>query len=123
MAVSLSPKEIEYLRSQLIGRLATVDRKGAPQNNPMAFFYVPETGTIDFGGYQMPETRKYRNVLAGSAASFVVDDLVSPDPWQVRGIEVRGRAEVVEDAEPLMPGMARERIRLYPDRVISWGLD
>jgi pyridoxamine 5'-phosphate oxidase family protein len=121
--MALGSKEIEYLRSQRIGRLATVDRKGAPQNNPMAFFYVPETGTIDFGGYELPKTRKYRNVLAGSTASFVVDEIVTPDPWRVRGIEVRGRAEVVVDGSPLMPGFGRERIRLYPDRVISWGLD
>jgi hypothetical protein len=36
-------------------------------------------------------------------------------PWRLRGIEIRGRAETV--TEP------HELIRIYPDRVIAWGLD
>jgi pyridoxamine 5'-phosphate oxidase family protein len=35
-------------------------------------------------------------------------------PWRPRGIEVRGRAEVVMEPQPL--------IRIHPERVRSWGL-
>jgi hypothetical protein len=33
--------------------------------------------------------------------------------WHVRGVEVRGRAEALD--QPL--------IRLYPERIVSWGLE
>ena len=34
--------ELAYLSSQRLGRLATVDVDGAPQNNPVGFGYNPE---------------------------------------------------------------------------------
>jgi hypothetical protein len=45
--MTLTPEQVEYLNSQTLGRLATVDRYGAPQNNPVTFRYNPELGTID----------------------------------------------------------------------------
>jgi len=46
-------------------------------------------------------------------AAIVIDDVLPP--WQPRGIEIRGHAEAV----PGPPAM----IRIYPTRIISWGLD
>ena len=34
--LTLTPQELDYLRSQRLGRLATVDGRGAPQNSPLA---------------------------------------------------------------------------------------
>lgn len=36
-AAALSPGVIAYLGTQRLGRLATVDPAGAPQNNPVGF--------------------------------------------------------------------------------------
>jgi pyridoxamine 5'-phosphate oxidase family protein len=90
---------------------------GAPQVRPVGFSYNPELDTIDIGGMNMGASRKYRNVQADGRVSFVVDDLASVDPWRPRGVEVRGRAETV-------PGSAagRELIRIFPGRVLGWGL-
>ena len=39
--------ELGYLGSQRLGRLATVDAEGAPQNNPVGFRYNPALATLD----------------------------------------------------------------------------
>ena len=54
---------------------------------------------------------------------FVVDDIVSVDPWRVRGMEIRGDAAALSDQTPLMPGFSPELIRIHPRRIRSWGLD
>jgi pyridoxamine 5'-phosphate oxidase family protein len=104
--------EIAYLRSQRLGRLATAKPDGTLQNSPVGFTYNAELGTIDIGGFNNTASRKYRNVADNGRAAFVVDDLASTDPWRVRCLEVRGRAEAVGDL-----------IRLHPKRIISFGID
>ena len=121
--MSLTKHEREYLASQPLGRLATVDSSGHPQNNPVGFDYDGDTGTIDIGGFSMGTTRKFANVATTPFASLVVDDLVSKDPWTVRGIEIRGRAEAISGQEPRNSYSGPDIIRITPTRIISWGLD
>ena len=68
----------------------------------------------------LAESRKYRNLRDNDQVAFVVDDLASVQPWRVRGVEVRGRAEpaVVEG-----PQGADDVIRIHPRVVFSWGID
>ena len=115
--------ERDYLASQPLGRLATVSGDGFPQNNPVGFTCNEATGTIDIGGRAMGGTRKFANVNATGVAALVVDDLVSRDPWTVRGIEIRGTAEAISGIDPISPSAGGEIIRIHPIRVISWGLD
>jgi pyridoxamine 5'-phosphate oxidase family protein len=119
----LTEAEREYLSSQILGRLATVGPDGVPQNNPVGFWYNTETDTIDIGGFQMGASKKFRNVEANGRVAFVVDDIASLDPWQVRGIELRGRAEALRDQPPPRPGFSPEIIRIHPRRILSWGID
>jgi hypothetical protein len=44
-------EEIEYLKSQLLGRLATVGPDGQPHAVAVSFRYNAELDTIDFGGH------------------------------------------------------------------------
>jgi pyridoxamine 5'-phosphate oxidase family protein len=122
MALGLNPSEREYLSGQRLGRLATVDSNGQPQNNPVGFFVNDELGVVDIGGRAMGRTKKFRNVQGNPRVSLVVDDLASVRPWHVRGVEMRGRAEALEDWQPPYAGYSREAIRIHPERVISWGL-
>ena len=115
--------ELEYLATQRLGRLATLAPDGYPQNNPVGFFVDAGRGTIDIGGHAMGASRKFANVRANPKVSFVVDDLASVQPWRVRGVEIRGDAEVLTDQEPPLPGFSREIIRIHPRRIRSWGLD
>src|SRR5215471_9653431 len=98
--MSFTEAELAYFAGQRLGRLATVDARGAPQNNPVGY-HVHDDGTIDIYGLAMADTRKWRNVAANPHVALVVDDLASTDPWTVRGVEIRGSAEqVVLDREP-----------------------
>jgi pyridoxamine 5'-phosphate oxidase family protein len=123
MTLTLTQAEIEYLSSQPLGRLATVAPDGSPQVNPVGFRYDAERGVIDIGGRDLGKSKKYRNVAAGSRAALVVDDLVSRQPWQVRGVEIRGDAEALDNQDPQRPGLSGELIRIHPKRVISWGIE
>jgi pyridoxamine 5'-phosphate oxidase family protein len=123
MTLELSSLERDYLASQRLGRLATVDAHGQPQNNPVGFFLNDELGVIDIGGKAMGQTKKFRNVRSNPLVSLVVDDLASVTPWRVRGVEIRGHAEAVTEWQPPYPYYSREAVRIRPTRVISWGLD
>jgi pyridoxamine 5'-phosphate oxidase family protein len=120
--MSFTTAEIDYLRSQLLGRLATVGANGVVQANPVGF-RIDSDGTVVIGGRSMATTRKYRNVAATGRVALVVDDIVSRNPWTVRGIEIRGRAEATATAEPVIPGTTTDIIRIFPERVISWGVE
>jgi pyridoxamine 5'-phosphate oxidase family protein len=122
VTADFSPEVLAYLGSQRLGRLATVDSGGAPQNNPVGFRYNPDLGTIDIGGLNMGGTRKFRNLAANPRVAFVVDDIASVQPWRVRCVEIRGHAEALRDQDH-QPGMSAEIIRVHPDKVISFGLD
>lgn len=118
-----TPAEREYLDSQRLGRLATVDAQGAPQNNPVAFFVDDRTGDILVGGFALERTRKFRNAQGNPNVAIVVDDLVSTSPWTVRGIEIRGTAEALLDVDPPYRGMSRAVLRIHPTWVGSWGIE
>ena len=122
-SIALTDTERAYLQSQPLGRLATVDGNGAPQNNPIGVFLDEETGEILIGGGAMGASRKFRNVQANPQVALVIDDLVSRDPWTVRGLEIRGTAVAQSDVDPPVPFMSREVIRITPTWVAAWGLD
>jgi pyridoxamine 5'-phosphate oxidase family protein len=121
--VSLTQIEIDYLESQPLGRLATVQPGGTLQNNPVGFRYNADRGTIDITGYNMAASRKFRNVADNGRVAFVVDDIVSTDPWRVRCLEIRGRAEAIDPATGPATSLDVPMIRIYPQRIISFGLD
>jgi pyridoxamine 5'-phosphate oxidase family protein len=121
--MSFTPAERNYLGTQRLGRLATVDRDGSPQNNPVGFEYNPKTGTIDIHGRNLGATRKFRNVTTNGRVAFVVDDIASLQPWQVRGIEIRGRAEALVEDSPSRSYFSPEVIRIHPAQIFSWGIE
>ncbi len=115
-------KEIEYLRDQRLGRLATVDASGGPHVVPVAFRYDPELGAIDVGGHNLGRSKKFRDAAETGRVAFVVDDVLPP--WRARGVEVRGRAEVLgAGGAEVGPGFAEELIRIWPERIVGWGID
>ena len=116
--------EIEYLREQRLGRLATVDAKGRPHVVPVAFRYNPQGETIDIGGHNLARSKKFRDAAESGLAAFVVDDVVPGNRWRARGVEVRGRAEVYsEGGSEVVPGFADKLIRVIPERIVGWGID
>ena len=62
------------------------------------------------------KTVRYRHLRENPRATIVIDDLASVEPWQPRGINVRGSA-ILEDDN------GRPRIRIRPEVIWSWGLN
>ena len=119
----LTNAQIEYLAGQLLGRLATVGADQKPHVVPTSFRYNPDLGTIDVGGAHVATTKKYRDVQANGWAAIVVDDLVSTDPFTPRMLEIRGRAEAMPTGgQGLGPGFGDAFIRIYPEKINSYGI-
>ena len=119
-----TPAEIAYLQSQRLGRLATVGPDGQPHVVPVAFRYNPDLDTIDIGGHDFAKRKKFRDVQRNPRVAFVIDDILSINPWMVRGIEIRGEAEVLETGgKDILSSFDPEMFRIRPKRVISWGIE
>ena len=56
---TFTEREIEYLRGQLLGRLATVGRDGSPHVVPVGFRLGPEDEVIEIGGFGMRGSKKW----------------------------------------------------------------
>src|SRR5207248_9581318 len=109
---NFTPAEIEYLKSQRLGRLATVNSRGEPHVVPVGFRYNAELDTIDIGGRNIAPTKKYRDVARQRRVAFVVDDVLPP--WKPRGIEIRGRAEgLPRRCQEIVSSIDAEIIRVY----------
>jgi len=107
-------KEIAYLKSQILTRLATVSETGQPDAVAVGFEFDGQHFYI--GGYDLPTTRKYKNIAAGHIqVALVIDDLASVNPWSPRGIRIYGTAEIVEHTGRMGPG---EYLRITPS--VSW---
>src|SRR5271157_390291 len=122
---SLTAAEIAYLQSQRMARIATVGSNGQPHVVPVAFRYNSDTGTIDIGGHNgFAKRKKWRDVMNNPKVAVVIDDIVSVNPWKVRGIEIRGEAEMLmTGGQSIIPSFDPEMFRIKPKRVVSWGVN
>ena len=129
----------ELLEARLIASLATLNRDGTPHVVAMWFLW-------DGAAILSPtsrKTRKAKNVLRDPRVTVMVDD--SRGGFDLRGITIVGRAELVEGPEALElnrgvhrkyvteTGLALEPVRTYlgtddvtiriqPERASSWDL-
>ena len=74
-----------------LGRMATVDAAGKPHAVPVGYRY-DQSDTITIGGHRLDRSKKWRDLHDNPHVAYVVDDLVSVDPWRPQGVEIRGRA-------------------------------
>ncbi len=119
-----TPAQISYLQSQRLGRIATVSPNGQPHVVPVGFHYNPDHDTIEVGGHDFSKRKRFRDALRNPRVAIVIDDLVSLNPWTVRGIEIRGKAEVlIAGGDEIMRGYDSAMFRINPKRIISWGID
>jgi pyridoxamine 5'-phosphate oxidase family protein len=117
-----TPNEIEYLGKQGLGRLATVDKDGDPHVVPVGFRYNDATDTIDIGGHNIAQSKKWHDAGKHPRVAFVVDDVLPP--WQPRSIEVLGDMELLETGgDHFGRGLDPQVMRLHPVKIIAWGID
>jgi pyridoxamine 5'-phosphate oxidase family protein len=94
--------ELDFLRSQRIGRFATVGPSGWPHVVPV-MYAVNDDGSLDFD----VDGVKLRNVTAEPRAAMVVDAM-----GPKRGVAIQGRVELI----------AAERAKLRPEHKFTWGI-
>ncbi len=115
-------KEIEYLSTQRLGRLATIDSAGNPHVVPVGFRYNPETDTIDIGGHRPNQTRHWEHAARHPRVAFVVDDVLPP--WKPRMIEIKADVELLQSGgQSIVESFAPEILRLHPVRIVTFGLE
>jgi pyridoxamine 5'-phosphate oxidase family protein len=95
--------ELEFLRSQRIGRLATVGPGGQPHVMPV-MYQLLDDGSLEFDA----DGVKLRNLSSEPRVALVVDAM-----GPKRGVAIQGEASVI----------GHERARLRPRHTYSWGLE
>jgi pyridoxamine 5'-phosphate oxidase family protein len=117
--------ELEYLRGQGLGRLATIGRDGQPHVVPLTFWFNADEDSIDLGGIFFGQSKKWRDAEHNQKMTFLIDDM--PEPGKARAIEIRGTAELhTTGGDKIHPNFANfkpEFFRLRPTHIVSWGLD
>src|SRR5918994_5005501 len=126
----LSQKEIEYLKSQRLARIATVgvsaddQRSIQPDVVPVGFDF--DGNCFYVGGMNIPKSTKYRNVLKNNKVALVIADLKSIDPWDPRGMKIYGTADIVTRQGGYMESTDHpnpQYIRITPKKKWSWGIE
>ena len=97
-----TPAELEFLRSQRIGRFATVSPSGWPHVVPV-MYAIDDSGALEFD----VDGVKLRNIQAEPRSAMAVDAM-----GPKRGVTIQGIAKLI----------APERARLEPQHKFSWGL-
>jgi pyridoxamine 5'-phosphate oxidase family protein len=131
MAKSIfSQKEIEYLKSQRLARIATAaastQQEGSVQPDVVPVGFDFDGQYLYVGGMNLLKSTKYRNVLENDKIAIVVDDLKSIDPWDPRGIRIYGTADVVTRQGGYMESTNHPNphyIRVTPKKKWSLGIE
>jgi pyridoxamine 5'-phosphate oxidase family protein len=119
-AATFSQREVEYIKSQRLARIATVSPDDLqPDVSPVGFDFDGQYFYVS--GKNLPSTRKYKNVLKNNRVGIVIDDLVSVKPWTPRAIRVYGTADIVKRNNGYVG--AATYIRIRPERKWNWGID
>jgi pyridoxamine 5'-phosphate oxidase family protein len=116
-----SQKEIDYLKSQRLARIATAVATSSDERGSIQPDVVPVG--FDFDGLK---STKYKNVLQNNKVAIVIDDLKSVDPWDPRGMKIYGTADIVTRQGGYMDRTGHSNpqyIRISPKKKWSWGID
>ncbi|HEX5975803.1 MAG TPA: PPOX class F420-dependent oxidoreductase [Nitrososphaeraceae archaeon] len=125
-----SQKEIEYLNSQRLARIATAavstheERSVQPDVVPVGFNFDGDYFYV--GGMNILKSIKYKNILKNDRVAIVIDDLKTVNPWDPRGIKIYGTADVTTRQNRYMENTDHpnpQYIRISPKRKWSWGIE
>ena len=135
-------KEIEFIKSHKVARLATVDGLGRPLVVPICYYfdgrfiYTP----IDKKPKRASprELRRIRNIIENPNVSLVIDEYYE-DWTKLYYVIINGRAEIIESGEEYqnslrllsekypqygdmkLSGLNLPVIKIILERIISWG--
>lgn len=96
-AVRMSDREVaDFLEDNLKVQVASIGRDGTPHLTTL--FYVVLDGRIAFWTYA--RSQKIRNLERDDRVSCLVED--GTDYFELRGVSVTGRAEIVRDHDRIL---------------------
>ena len=102
---SMSTEEVErFLENTLNLQLATIDKQGDPNIQPVWFYYDNDVEKLWINTSK--SARKTQNIRKRSTIYFSIDDENPP----VRGVKGKGIATIIEDLKTVIP--LGERISL-----------
>jgi len=108
--------ELDYLHgARRLARIATVGTGGTPHVVPVGFTHNREQTRSTSAAVTSSRPRSSATSLAAAAQPSSSTILRAPIPGDLRGIEVRGRAEALTEPRAL--------IRIHPARIVSWGIE
>ena len=111
---AFTDRELAYLAAQPLMRFASASPEGRPDVATVVFSV--DGDDIVTAGFDITKTVRYRNIEANPRAAVVIDDLAAVEPWSPRGIKVRGRVRIEDDA-------GGQRFRITPEVIWSWGVN
>ena len=124
-----SEKEIEYLKTQRLARIATAaqsSEEGSIQPDVVPVGFDFDDDYFYVGVMNILKSTKYKNVLKNNKVAIVIDDLKSVERWDPRGIKVYGTADIVNRQAGYMEGTGHPNssyIRVKPEKKWSWGIE
>lgn len=114
--VRFSPRELEFLASQALGRLAYLGADGSPIVVPVGYRVIggdDEGHALAIVGHELESSAKYRALARDPRCSFVVDAGIGPE---ARGLLVRGLARRAD-------GPGRPALIIDARRITTWGIE
>jgi PPOX class probable F420-dependent enzyme len=110
-AVKMTDAEIEdFLASNLKVQVASLGKEGEPHLSTL--FYVMQDGRIAFWTYG--RSQKIRNLERDPRVSALVED--GTDYFELRGVSISGRAEIVRDPDGIFEIGSRVATRMVGAR-------
>lgn len=94
-----------FLESRLNAQLATTDRMGDPNIQPVWFYYDKNAGELYIMTNRM--SRKVQNIRAKPTVYFSIDD----DNFPYKGAKGKGTAAIVEDPTKVVPLVEKVNIK------------
>jgi len=107
-------KEATFLMENNLARIATVSARGQPHVVPIIYEF--DGSYLYFSGWNLTQSLMYKQIAHNSKVAMVVDENPgSPTPWDARGVEIRGVAEIMQCHNS-------SYVRITPVKSVSWGL-
>ena len=118
---AFTTREIEYLESQSMGRLATVGPDGRPHIVPLTYRYNPDEDTIDLGGIDFANTKKWRDAQANPGPrSWSTTSRRPPPRWRC-GATPRSTRPAARRSTPGSPSSCPSSSASAPRRELGPG--
>jgi pyridoxamine 5'-phosphate oxidase family protein len=130
-----SQREIEYLNSQRLVRIATATSDALSPKEGGEGSIQPDVVPVGFdfdgdyfyvSGMNLIKSTKYKNVLKNNKVALVIDDLKTVDPWDPRGMKIYGTADIVNREGGYMDTTGHSNpqyIRITPKKKWSRGIE